>query len=367
MAGNWLRLVWHGCSAKGASGAPVSVISWIAAALTVAAGLGCARPSEPPSSGPVSAAAAPEAAATAAVPARATLNVGIANHDPSSWDLQVAERQGLFAREGLTVETITGSMPALVQQLVSGSTQIAMPSADAGILAVDKGASLVYVAQAHRSDVFTFMADPSVRSFADLRGKSIATNSLKGGSASTLRELLLRHGVEPDAYSFVALGGTPERLAALKNGIVAATGVSQPRDLILTEEGFPILGSTSELEPNWAGTSTAVERRWATENEATLARFLRAQAAATNWLRDPANAEAAAAILADTMKVEARYTRALVEQYQGPAQWFLPDARLQPATFEPVIRDLVAIGDLAAAQPTSVYLDPGYLERALAR
>jgi hypothetical protein len=72
-------------------------------------------------------------------------------------------------------------------------------------------------------------------------------------------------------------------------------------------------------------------------------------------------------LLADYMKQDAKYARALIEQYQTEPQRFLPEARLQPATFEPVIRDLVAIGDLPAERPTSVYLEPGYLERALAR
>jgi ABC-type nitrate/sulfonate/bicarbonate transport system substrate-binding protein len=326
-----------------------------------AAPAGAAAPGQPQAAGAIPASPAD------APPEVAALTIGIPNFDPSIWDLQVALQQGLFEREGLTVELISGNMPSLIQALVGGSTQLALVSADVGILAMDKGANLVYVSQPHRSDVFTFMAVPSVRTYADLRGKEIATNSLKGGSASLLRELLLHRGIQPDEYSFVPLGGTPERIAAMKTGQVVATGVSQPRDLQLADEGFNILGSTTELSPNWAGSSTLVERKWAAEHPATLSRFLRVQVAATTWLRDRANAEPAAALLADYMKQDPKYARTLIEQYQTEPQWFLPDARLQPATFEPVIRDLVAIGDLPVAKPTSAYLDPTYLDRALAR
>jgi ABC-type nitrate/sulfonate/bicarbonate transport system substrate-binding protein len=310
---------------------------------------------------------APAAASVAAPPEVTALSVGIPNFDASIWDLQVALQQGYFEREGLTVELISGNMPSLIQALVGGSTQLALVSSDVGILAIDKGANLVYVSQPHRSDVFTFMSVPGAKTYADLRGKEIATNSLKGGSASLLRELLLQHGIQPGEYSFVPLGGTPERIAAMKAGQVVATGVSQPRDLQLAEEDFNILGSTTELTPNWAGSSTLVERQWADEHPATLRRFLRVQVAAASWLRDRANRDAAAALLADYMKQDPKYARALIEQYQTEPQWFLPDARLQPATFEPVIRDLVAIGDLPTAKPTSAYLDPSYLERALAQ
>jgi ABC-type nitrate/sulfonate/bicarbonate transport system substrate-binding protein len=315
----------------------------------------------------VGTAPATTAIAAAAPPEVTALTLGIPNFDVSIWDLQVALQQGWFEREGLTVELISGNMPSLIQALVGGSTQLALVSADVGMLAMDKGANLVYVSQPHRSDVFTFMSVPGARTYADLRGKEIATNSLKGGSASLLREVLLKHDVQPDEYSFVPLGGTPERIAALKAGQVVATGVSQPRDFQLAEEGFHVLGSTTELTPNWAGSSTLVERRWADEHPTTLSRFLRVQSAATNWLRDQTNAEAAAALLAEYMKQEPQYARALIAQYQTEPQWFLPDARLQPATFEPVIRDLVAIGDLPTAKPASAYLEPSYLERALAR
>jgi ABC-type nitrate/sulfonate/bicarbonate transport system substrate-binding protein len=356
-------LIGPGCGQTAGSVPPARGDRAAPSASAAGANAGVAHTGRAAGSGPEAGAAAP----TAAPPATTALAIGIPNFDASIWDLQVALQQGLFAREGLTVDLISGNMPSLIQALVGGSTQLALVSSDVGILAIDKGANLVYVSQPHRSDVFTFMSVPGARSYADLRGKEIATNSLKGGSASLLRELLLQHGVRPDEYSFVPLGGTPERIAAMKAGQVVATGVSQPRDFQLAAEGFNVLGSTTELTPNWAGSSTLVERRWADEHATTLDRFLRVQVAATTWLRDRANGDAAAALLADYMKQDSKYARALIDQYQTEPQWFLPEARLQPATFEPVIRDLVAIGDLPAEKPTSTYLEPGHLERALAR
>jgi ABC-type nitrate/sulfonate/bicarbonate transport system substrate-binding protein len=148
---------------------------------------------------------------------------------------------------------------------------------------------------------------------------------------------------------------------------VAAAGVPPPRDLQIADEGYTVLGDTTELEPNWAGVATLIERRWAAENAPTLTRFLRVQVAATNWLRDAANQEEAAAILSAVTKVDLKYARALIARNLGDRQMFSADARLQPTTLEQVLKDLVAIGDMPALKPVATYTDPSYLERALAR
>ena len=36
--------------------------------------------------------------------------------------------------------------------------------------------------------------------------------------------------------------------------------------LQLADEGFNVLGSTTELSPNWASSSTLVERKWARDD-----------------------------------------------------------------------------------------------------
>ena len=86
----------------------------------------------------------------------------------------------------------------------------------------------------------------------------------------------------------IALGGTPNRYAALKRGAVAATLLTPPADFAAISDGMRKLGDTFEAFAG-AGVVFVTQRSWASRNADAVRRFLRTASRGAKWLYDPAH------------------------------------------------------------------------------
>ena len=227
------------------------------------------------------------------------------------WNLPlwVAERQGLFARQGVAAElAYTPNSGALVGRLMGGQSDIALASID-NLVAYQEGqgdgaplASPDLVAVMGVDNGFlSVVAQQPFRSLADLRGKRLAVDSLNTGFAFVLRELLRREGIDEADVTFVRGGATDLRFQGLIAGNYDATLLRTPFDLLAAERGCNTLATAEALGP-YLGTSGFVRRSWATSHPTALVAFLRAYRAAMQWLADPANRETAEALLRDNIR-----------------------------------------------------------------
>jgi ABC-type nitrate/sulfonate/bicarbonate transport system substrate-binding protein len=142
---------------------------------------------------------------------------------------------------------------------------------------------------------------PHIKSVEDLRGRSLALDAVSTGFAFVLYEMLARSGLKPGDYEVVSVGATPERWRSVKDGIHAGTITIEPFTSIAQAAGFPTLLRSTDFFPSYQGGVIAVRRDWAVKNKATLTAFLDVYLRALKWVLDPANREAAAAILAERM------------------------------------------------------------------
>jgi ABC-type nitrate/sulfonate/bicarbonate transport system substrate-binding protein len=98
-----------------------------------------------------------------------------------------------------------------------------------------------------------------------------------------------------------------------------------PQDRELTEKGFSVLATTMDYYPQLQLSLTAVRRDWAEQHADVLRRYLRARAAASQWLNDPANRAEAIAILADKLKIPPDVAAYTYEQNVSRIQAFPND------------------------------------------
>ena len=73
--------------------------------------------------------------------------------------------------------------------------------------------------------------------------------------------------------------------------------LGQPQDLAAQEQGYRLLGQSTESVPELLYTVTAARRSWAELNKAALVRYVRAFAAALEFVRDPINRDHVARII----------------------------------------------------------------------
>lgn len=294
----------------------------------------------------------------------------------SAMPLYVAQDKGYFTREGLTVNVHpTPSSGYQMVNLIAGKFQIAGTAIDnliayqegQGTAKVDREPDLVAFLGGSSIEL-ALMAQPSIKSVAELRGKEFALDSLSTGFAFVLRRMLEKNGLGPDDYKFVAVGGTRERLAALKSNKLAAALLSEPLTTQAKNQGFSFLGEAVESVGRYQSGVQIANRAWVRANEKAVIGYIRAFISAVEWIYNPANLDEAAKILAGRVKIpEAAAKSAVAGLVHGRAA-LDPKAEMDIEG----VRNVIALREQYAEQkkkmgPPDKYYDPSYYKKALAR
>jgi ABC-type nitrate/sulfonate/bicarbonate transport system substrate-binding protein len=222
------------------------------------------------------------------------------------WNLPVwaALRQGAFEANGVAVQiSYTPNSGLLVQSLFDGRQDIALALVD-NLIAYQEGQGEAKIPD--NPDLAVFMsgdggflsvvAQPSVKSFADLKGKTLSVDAMTTGAAFVLREIVARNGLGDADVKYERAGGTANRYRDLLAGKHDATLLRTPFELLARDRGCHVVATTDGLGP-YMGTVAAARRSWAQHNEAALIGFVRGYRAGLAWVSDPENREIAEAIL----------------------------------------------------------------------
>lgn len=202
----------------------------------------------------------------------------------------IASEKGYFAREGLDVtHEITRGSTAVIEGLMNGKYQIASTAFDnhvansEGVGDVNiPGYDLVGIAGVH-SGMNKIVTRPEIKSFADLKGKVVASDALTSGYGLVLVRILEMNGLRRDRdFSALAVGSGPNRLAAMKDNRAQAAALSPPDDIEGKNLGFNILADATDIIGPYQGSAFITRRAYAQSHEKDVVAFLRAIIAATD-------------------------------------------------------------------------------------
>ncbi len=223
----------------------------------------------------------------------------------TNWPFLIAEQEGMFQREGIDLKrVIGGNTTATTQALVAGSTDLAQMNLVNMLGANSAGADLVVVAGDATVPIYTLIVHPSIKSYADLKGKRLAVTGPTDPLNYVLVRMLAANGLKPTDYELINLGGAPQRLAAIQKGGVAGSLINQPSDFIALASGFSSLGLSTDYVDNFQYTITGVRREWAQKNRALVVHFLRAYVKGCEFFYEPKNKDAVVRALAEKTKSE---------------------------------------------------------------
>jgi ABC-type nitrate/sulfonate/bicarbonate transport system substrate-binding protein len=210
----------------------------------------------------------------------------------SNLPVWVAIDQGLFKKEGLEVKLDrTAGSVAQMQNLMAGKYQIASTSIDNVVAYAEEQGDVkienfdvVAVGGVH-SGLNSVVARPEIKKFSDIKGKAVAVDAIGTGYAFVLFKILEKNGLAfQKDYSIVAVGGGPERLAALKENKAAAAVMSAPNDIEAKNLGYTILADAAKELGGYQGSAYAVRRSWAKDHEKETVAWLKALVAAHDWV-----------------------------------------------------------------------------------
>ncbi len=231
------------------------------------------------------------------------INYGTITISALHWPYLIAEQEGMLQKEGLEIKRVLGgTTTATSQALVAGSTDFAQMNLVQLLSANSAGADLVAVAGDTLVPIYALVVNPSIRSYADLKGKRLAVAGPTDPLNYIMARMLAANGLTPADYEMLGLGGTPTRLAAVEKGGVAGALVNQPSDFRAIASGMRLLGYSSDYVANFQYTVTGMRRDWAQANRPLTVRFLRAFAHACEFFYEPRNKEAVLRALIEKAK-----------------------------------------------------------------
>ena len=203
----------------------------------------------------------------------------------------VAEREGYFVREGLefSMLPVPGGGERLVTALHDGSADLCHVATPFLIQAALKGSDAVAIAAEFNNPVYSLIAKPEIKSYADLKGKLIGVAAENGSITLSIRKLLAQNGLRREDFRTRFVDGTPERLVCLTAGDCDAAPLGQPQDFVAMRRGLHLLGYSTDAVPQYLYTVTAARRGWAEANKDAAVRYVRALSSAFKYIRDPAN------------------------------------------------------------------------------
>src|SRR5215831_7815788 len=202
--------------------------------------------------------------------------------------LLVAEREKFFAREGLNFEVvpITGGGEKLIEALHDDTADMTHVATAFMIQAAMKGSDAVAIAAELNNPIYSLIAKPEIKTYADLKGKLLGFAAETGSITISIRKLMAMNGLPRDDYQTKFVDGTPDRLACLTAGDCYAVPLGQPQDFVAMRQGHRLLGLSTEAVPEFVYTVTAARPAWASAHKETLVRYARALGAALKFIRD---------------------------------------------------------------------------------
>jgi ABC-type nitrate/sulfonate/bicarbonate transport system substrate-binding protein len=280
----------------------------------------------------------------------------------SNWPFWVGQEKGFFQKQGLDVAlAITPNSTEMAKNLFNGVFDLALTSVD-NIVAYDEGqgetdlggpADFVALFGVDNGLLHVMVA-PEVKTFADLKGKTLSVDAMTTGFAFVLRDALAKNGVDEKDVTWVKVGGGAQRLQALLENKQTGTLLNTPLDLAAEAKGFVRLQNSSQALGAYQGIVATTRRGAAAAKRAQIVAFTKAFKASVDWLADPANREEAIAMLSKNMRgmerpqAELAYTKLL-----DPKTGIYRDLRVDREGMKTVLRLRSTY-----AEPKKVLTDP---------
>jgi ABC-type nitrate/sulfonate/bicarbonate transport system substrate-binding protein len=292
-----------------------------------------------------------------------------AAHSIFSLPITVAQREGLFRREGLNVSIVIpvpGGSDKMIDALNddwADVTHIATPFLIRAALA---GSDAVAIDTEFKNPIYSLIAKPEIASIAGLKGKLIGLADPAGTISISMRKLLAAHGLATGDYAVKVQEGTPARFNCLRAGDCDAVVLGQPQDLQAIAAGYRLLGRSDEAVPDFLYTVTAVRRAWAQTHREALVRFVRGMAAAFAFIRAPQNRDPVVKLVAETLGCSDAIAAQTLDLFLQPGRDVLPArGEIDVTALQQVITMMAGAGLLKPPLPqASRFVDLDYLHAA---
>jgi len=286
----------------------------------------------------------------------------------SSLPLAVGERKGFFVRERLNLEVvpIPGGTDRIVAALDKGEIDAGKNATPYLIQAVLNGSDAVAIIAQTTNPVYSLIVRPEIKSFADLKGKTLGMSTAGDTITLATLRLLSQKGIQSSDFQAKAVVGTGARFDCLKSGECAAVPMGQPEDLAAIRQGYPRLAFTHEAGADLIFNVDMTRRAWGEKNRETLVRLVRGFVAAYEFLNDSKNRSEVVNLVKESLKISDEVAREIFLSYMDPSKNVLPRrGEISLKAFSQVLALMGEAGVIRTQPPAAErFVDLQYLKAA---
>jgi NitT/TauT family transport system substrate-binding protein len=196
-----------------------------------------------------------------------------------------ADRQGFFKQEGLDVKfEVYDTSEKIFHDLRAGTHQIGIASIESVVADSYGGGKLRILAGIAKRPPHFIIAQPEIKTLADLKGKTIGVVSMHEGTTFFVADIARAGGFRLEDVKVEAVGGSPTRARLLKERKIDMGLQPYPLSYEAEAQGFSNLGPIAKLVPDYQFVSVIADESWAGANRGALVAFLKALRRRTEYM-----------------------------------------------------------------------------------
>jgi NitT/TauT family transport system substrate-binding protein len=226
-------------------------------------------------------------------PVRLALQPPSTNNYPSYF----ASWLGFYKEEGIEVEiSQVAGASKILEAVVGGSADVGGGVYEQTLQMAAEGKSIVSFISLLKSPNFAIIAAPGVKTFSDLRGKTVGVSSVGSPSQFYLNYLLAGAGVNPSEVSTATVGMGATAMAALERGQVDAAVLfgsaitsfltRRPDAVVLADTRTPDGLRKAFQVDDYPASCLLARREWVEANRDLAKKMARAVLRSMAWIRE---------------------------------------------------------------------------------
>lgn len=186
------------------------------------------------------------------------LKIGIGTSSIGRFLPYVAEAAGLFAKQNLKVDIVNQlDEEKVVEDMVSQTVPIGTPNAPSLIFSQLDGNDLVIIGGLLNRPAFYLVANPTVSSMEELKGKRVGINQPRRMAGMMMLALLRRRGIDRDQdLQLIDLGLNDRSFEALTKGDLDAALLPPEKAFLAEAVGLRIVADSLDLDCHWVPLAT---------------------------------------------------------------------------------------------------------------
>ncbi|HET7028576.1 MAG TPA: ABC transporter substrate-binding protein [Candidatus Limnocylindrales bacterium] len=264
----------------------------VAAGLAVAACSG-ATPSATPgaSTAPSTAASAGTSAAASGpvqlpAPEKKTIKIGLSTAgEASQYAEYLAQQLGYYKKYGFDSAEVTGLQgdAKVAQALIAGGIDMGVLGVSTAISSQTSDTPLKVVSLNGVTLTDMLVCQPSIKSGADVKGKTVAVSTFGGTSHGSVLILLSQLGLTDKDVTITQVGNQDARLAAVKAGSIGCAPIDLAQKDAVQSAGLSIITDNKSSGKQWGRSALAGTADFIAKNPNTVLDITAAALAAQNY------------------------------------------------------------------------------------